>query len=499
MFAVEMKGITKAFGENIKANDSVDLSVRKGEIHAVVGENGAGKSTLMKILYGMYRPDKGKIFIGGSEKSIDSPSTAIKTGIGMVHQHFMLAGTLTVLENIILGDETTTVLGLIDKSSCRKRIKDIAEKFGINIDLDAKVENLSVGTQQKIEIIKILYRSAEILILDEPTAVLTPQESQELFFTLKELKSGGRTIILISHKLSEVLSVSDNITVLRHGKVAGTVESSTTNSGRLAEMIIGSRVEAFSEKSKPLPGEVILSVRELVVMNDKRSIAVNHLSFEIKTGEILGIAGVEGNGQKELIETISGMRKAVEGKVIVNGKPLNNKISIAHIPQDRQKYGMVSDYTIAENVMLGRQREEKFSTVFAIKNKNVFSYTDDLIERYDIRPADVEVVMGSLSGGNQQKVVVSRELTKDTELIIASHPTRGLDIKAAGFVQRSLLDQRENGKGVLLVSSDLQELLLLSDRIAVIYNGKFSAILDPSLTNEVEIGKYMTGTQYNEQ
>lgn len=494
-----MKGITKAFGESVKANDSVDLSVEKGEIHGVVGENGAGKSTLMKVLYGMCKPDRGKIFINGNRKTIDSPSEAIKTGIGMVHQHFMLACNLSVLENVILGDETTRMFGLIDKKSCRKRINEITENFGISIDLDARVENLPVGTQQRIEIIKILYRSAEILILDEPTAVLTPREAEELFSTLRELKAKGKTIILISHKLTEVLSVSDHITVLRHGKVVGSVESSSTTKEKLAEMIIGSKMEAFSDKGKTISGKVILCVSGLKVMNDKKSVAVNDISFEIRAGEIFGIAGVEGNGQNELIETISGLRKAYEGSIIINGKPLNNKMSIAHIPADRQKHGMVPDYTIAENVMLGRQRESRFSSPLAIKRKSVSGYTNMLIEEYDIRPADESEIMGSLSGGNQQKVVVSRELTKDTELIIASHPARGLDIKAAGFVQRTLLEQKTKGKAILLVSSDLAELLMLSGRIAVIYNGKITAILDSTITNEMEIGKYMTGTQDNLQ
>lgn len=490
-----MMGITKVFGENVKANDSVDLSIRRGAIHGVVGENGAGKSTLMKILYGMLKPDSGKILINGEEKTIDSPSIAIKTGIGMVHQHFMLVGPLTVLENIILGEETAGPFGLIDKNSSRKKIMDITRKFGINIDIDEKVDNLPVGLQQKIEIIKILYRSAEILILDEPTAVLAPQETEELFNTLRGLKAGGKTIILISHKLSEVISVTESITVLRRGKVACRVETAATTKDKLAEMIIGSEMDYVSEKSKALPGKPVLVVKDLKVTNDKGAAAVNGISLTVNSGEILGIAGVEGNGQKELIEAVNGLRKADEGTILLNGKPLNNQMTIAHIPADRQKHGMAADYTIAENVLLGRQREDRFSTIFAIRKNAVSEYTDKLIDEYDIRPANNKELLGTLSGGNQQKVVVSRELTRETELIIAAHPARGLDIKAAAFVQGSLLKEREKGKGILLVSSDLTELLMLSDRIAVIYNGKITAMLDPALTGEMEIGKYMTGTE----
>ncbi len=495
-FAIEMYDITKTFGDNFKANDSVNFKVTKGEIHALVGENGAGKSTLMKILYGMYHPTGGKILINGKEELLSSPSAAIHLGIGMVHQHFMLVGTLSVLENIILGDETTT-FDFIDYKSSEKKINSITQNFNINIDLKKKVETLPVGIQQKIEILKILYRNADILILDEPTAVLTPQETDELFNTLKELKREGKTIILITHKLGEVLSISDSVTVLRHGKLAGEVKTASTNKNELAKLIVGGESTGesdFPSKQSHIENEkVILSLNNVTVLNDKKIDAVRNVSFQIKSGEILGIAGVEGNGQTELIEAINGLRKLSEGELLINGKNPNSRYPIAHIPADRHKNGVVMEYSVADNVMLGRERENIFSTPLAIKKNEVINYTNRLIDEYDIRPKNAFQEISGLSGGNQQKVVAARELTKKTELIIASHPTRGLDIKATNFVHTALVKEKNMGKAILVVSSDLQELLKLSDRIAVMYNGEITAMLSSKDTNEREIGLYMTG------
>ena len=489
--AVEMKDITKTFGE-LKANDSVDLEVKKGDIHAIVGENGAGKSTLMNILYGMYHPDDGKVYINGIEAAIHSPADAIKLGVGMVHQHFMLVNTLTVLENIILGDEVTGALNIIDMKRSRQKVRHILNSFDINITLEELTGNLSVGTQQKIEIIKLLYRDADILILDEPTAVLTPQETDELFKTLKVLKNDGKTIILITHKLNEVLDISDNITVLRHGKVTGNVSTKDTGKTELAGMIIGESFEAIENRHNTPKGDVIFEVSGLNVRSDKGIPAVKDISFEIRKGEILGIAGVEGNGQHELIEAICGLRK-YSGELKLNGKPLNDRTPIAHIPANRHKHGIVMEYNLAENVLLGQEGETEFSSAIMIKERALRGFTETLISKYDIRPANVDSLIGGLSGGNQQKVVAAREMTKQTELIVVSHPTRGLDIKAADFVHSVILEECKKGKAIILVSSDLGELLKLSDRIAVIYNGKFNVTLEANKTNEREIGAYMLG------
>lgn len=496
-FTVELSGITKTFGSGFKANDSINLKVAKGEIHALVGENGAGKSTLMKILYGMYHPDEGTIRVNGKQVSIHSPADAISHGIGMVHQHFMLVSTLSALENIILGEEITGAFNKIDIKRSIQKTKQILKSFDINIDLTETTGNLSVGTQQKIEIIKLLYRDAEILILDEPTAVLTPQETDDLFRTLNELKLNGKTIILITHKLGEVLEVSDSVTILRRGKVTGVLETKKTNRNELAKLIVGEYIDILPGKSHQPTDEVVLNVSNLRVLSDKRSESVKNISLEIRKGEIFGIAGVEGNGQTELIEAICGLRKPANGKIEINGKVLDDNIPIAHIPADRHKHGIVMEYTVSENVILGRESEAKFSTTLLLKYDNINSYSDMLIKQYDIRPQDSGAIISGLSGGNQQKVVAAREMTKDTGLIVVNHPTRGLDIKAANFVQSALIEESKKGKAILLVSSDLSELLKLSDKIAVMYNGEFNAVLNSNETNEREIGEYMMGLNNN--
>lgn len=497
MFAIEMQNITKSFGGTFKANDSINFKVQKGEIHALVGENGAGKSTLMKILYGMYHPDSGKILLNGKEEKIISPLKAISLGIGMVHQHFMLVETLTALENIILGAETTNSFGFINYSNAKTNLNSLTKSFNINIDLNAKVETLPVGIQQKIEILKLLYRNADILILDEPTAVLTPQETDELFSTLKELKSKGKTIILITHKLGEVLSVSDNVTVLRHGKVTGNVTTSEINRDELAKMIIGGEMTLTEKENKTISEEIILSVRNLTVLNNRKTEAVKDVSFDIKSGEILGLAGVEGNGQTELIEAINGLRKFKSGKITVRNEVVTDKTSIAHIPADRHKHGIVMDYSISENVILGRENEPSFSSPLKLNQKKISEFSEKLVKDYDVRIQSINQPIKGLSGGNQQKIVAAREMTKQTDLIIASHPSRGLDIKATEFVHTELKKESLKGKAVLVVSSDLNELLKLCDKIIVIYNGEINAVLDRSKTNENEIGLYMMGLKKN--
>ncbi len=492
--AVEMTGIIKTFGEKVIANDSVNFSVIKGEIHALVGENGAGKSTLMKILYGIHSPESGTIKINGNEELINSPSNAIALGIGMVHQHFMLVDTLSVLENIILGSEDTKFGGFLNLHPAENRIQKLIKNYNINIDINEKIENLPVGLQQKVEILKILYRNADILILDEPTAVLTPQEKDELFKSLRDLKKQGKTIILITHKLDEVKSISDSVTVLRRGKLAGVLETSKASIDEIARLMIGE--DYFYKEEKPLgtTGELLLNVQNLSVKNDRGIETVKSVSFSIAGGEILGLAGIEGNGQTELIEALTSVRKIENGKFAFGGKSLD-KIMIANIPANRQKEGIVKDFSIAENILLGRQKEKNFSNFLILKENEIKNYSAELINKFDIRPIDTEQKIRELSGGNQQKVVTARELSKNTEFIIASHPTRGLDIKASNFVHSRLLEAKKEGKAILLVSSDLNELLKLSDRIAVMYKGKIAAILSAEKTNEREIGLYMTGAK----
>lgn len=494
-FAVKMNGITKTFGDDFKANDSVNLSVKAGEIHALVGENGAGKSTLMNILYGMYHPDEGTITINGNNVSIHSPAEAIKLGIGMVHQHFMLVSTVSVLENIILGDEVTGAFDTVDIRRCRKKVKSILNSFDISIDLDETTGRLPVGTQQKIEILKLLYRNADILILDEPTAVLTPRETDELFRTLRELKKEGKTIILITHKLGEVLEVSDMVTVLRRGKVTGVLQTAKTGRTELSELIIGEKFIQQDAKTDNPGARIILEVSGLMVKNERSFPAVRDVSFEISAGEILGIAGVEGNGQTELIEAVCGLRKIESGSIKINGREITRNTAIAHIPANRHKHGMVAEYSLSENILLGRENEPQFSGTLLLKKNAIDSFTDNLIEEYDIRPRDNNTLISGLSGGNQQKVVAAREMTKQTDVIAVSHPARGLDIKAANFVYKTLLGESKKGKAILLVSSDLGELLKLSDRIAVMYNGKFAAVLNAKQTNEREIGEFMLGVK----
>lgn len=489
-----MFGVTKTFGSKVTANESVDFTVPKGEIHALVGENGAGKSTLMKILYGMQRPDSGIIKINGNEEKIDSPAKAIKLGIGMVHQHFMLVNALTVTENIILGYEQTK-FGLINYKTSNNKISKLTEDFNITIDVNEKIQNLPIGLQQKVEILKILYRDSEILILDEPTAVLTPQETDSLFSTLYELKAKGKTIILITHKLDEVMAVSDSITVLRHGEVKGVLEKNETSKEEIARLMVGEDISEAKtgDKSKGFAKE-ILKVNSLTVLNDKEAEAIKNITFSVKSGEIFGIAGVEGNGQNELVEAIASIREIQKGEITVEDE-FNNLSGRAHIPADRHKNGIVRDYNISDNILLGREYENIFSGRVFIKKGELEKYTSQLIETYDIRPVNPAQKIKELSGGNQQKVVVARELSKDTNIIIANHPTRGLDIKASTFVHNSLIKAKNNGNAVLLISSDLSELLKLSDRIAVFYKGAIAALLDADKTNERELGMYMTGAK----
>jgi len=438
MFAVEMQNITKTFGESVVANRSVNFNVIKGEIHALVGENGAGKTTLMNVLYGMYNADKGSILINGKEEIIDSPARAILLHIGMVHQHFMLVNPLTVLENIILGNEITIFPGRIDIHTSRKRINELMMSYNIRIDIDSKISELSVGAQQRVEILKILFRDADILILDEPTAVLTPQETDDLFNTLRFLKEKGKTIILITHKLDEVMGISDNITVMRKGSIVGELLTSNTNREEIAQLMIGKDFEQQVEKGKVDKNDVILNIDNITVLNDKRLEAVKEVSLKIYSGEILGIAGIEGNGQNELAEAVTCLRQPAKGTISIEGKEISRADAIAHIPSDRQRNGMVMDFSLSENMILGRENEDEFSNPFMLKEHRIEEYANSIINKYDVRITNKNRKIKELSGGNQQKAIVGRELSKNSKLIVASHPTRGLDIKATGFVHNIL-------------------------------------------------------------
>lgn len=489
MFAVEMTGITKRFGENIIANDSVDLKIRKGEVHAIVGENGAGKSTLMKILYGMLQPDDGLIKISGSEVLFSTPAEAIKNKIGMVHQHFMLVKPLTIFENIILGSESVKVFGVIDKDLCRRKIDSLSERFGIGVSLDVTAEKIPVGIQQRIEIFKLLYRDAEILILDEPTAVLTPDETESLFKSIRKLQSDGRTIIIISHKLDEVISVSDNVTVMRNGKVVGEKITSETNKEELSELIIGEKLNRVTVTDKTYDENVILKIENLCAKNDKGIQSVNDVSFDIHKGEVFGIAGVEGNGQNELVDCICGLRKISSGRIELK----DDSDSIGHIPSDRLRDGVVLDFSLSENILLGRQYEEIFNNRFSLKKNFLSNYTRELISDYKIKAESSCQSIRELSGGNQQKLVAARELSKNSNLLIVCHPTRGLDIHSTEFVHEILIEEKRKGKAILLLSSDLNELVKLSDRIAVMFNGSINKIFESVEFDERTIGKFMTG------
>jgi simple sugar transport system ATP-binding protein len=500
-----MENIVKRF-PGVLANDHINLEIRKGEIHALLGENGAGKTTLMNILYGLYGPDDdiGKIFINGKEVFIKEPIDAMNSGIGMVHQHFMLVPIMTVAENVILGAETTFSGVRLNYSFSRERVSQISRENGLDIDPDAVIENLPVGLQQRVEIIKILYRGAEILILDEPTAVLTPQEVVELFKTLKALKEEqGKTIIIITHKLKEPMALADRITVLRRGKVVGTVNRDDTSAKDLAEMMIG-RKQVALQKSKPDTTETLLNIENLYVEGERGQVAVKGINLEIHGGEILGIAGVVGNGQSELAEAITGLRPVKDGNILLTGKNLKNSSTreiydtgLSYIPEDRQKTGTVGQFTVAENLILGIHHYKKwflkglFSYFFDLKNVN--SNADTSIHNYDIRTPSIFTKISSLSGGNQQKVVVARELSKNPYVVIASQPTRGLDVGVIEYVHQRLLEIRNSGKGVLLISSDLDEILAISDRIAVMFEGEIVSIEDPQTTNEQRLGLLMAG------
>ncbi|MFC1487773.1 ABC transporter ATP-binding protein [Thermoproteota archaeon] len=500
--AIEMQDITVAF-PGVIANDKIYFSLKKGEIHGLLGENGAGKSVLMKTLYGMHIPEKGKILVNGNEKKIDSPSTAIKLGIGMVHQHFMLVPHLTVAENIILGRELTNHKILLDMEKTLKNVSVFCDQYNLCINMDAQIYTLPVGMQQRVEILKTLYRGADVLILDEPTSVLTPQESEELFKAVKALKDQGKTIVFISHKLKEVLQICDKITVLRKGKVVGTVRTSETNQNELAKMMVGRKVKLSYQKEETKKDKIVLKIENLKTRDDRGIPALKGINLNVNKHEILGLAGVQGNGQTELAEVITGLRKANEGKIVLNGINITGispkdriNMGISHIPEDRQKRGLILDFSVMENLILGNQDIPPFSEdKIRINYKKATNFAKKLIKDFSIKTPTKDTKVRYLSGGTQQRVVVAREFSRNPKLIIASQPTRGLDVGATEYVHNKLMEMRDQGAAIILLSADLDEIWMLSDRIAVIYEGKIVAIRDLLETNRQEIGLLMAGAQ----
>ncbi|MEQ9764050.1 ABC transporter ATP-binding protein [Streptococcus jiangjianxini] len=495
---IEMREITKIFGDFV-ANDKINLNLQKGEIHALLGENGAGKSTLMNMLAGLLEPTSGEIVVNGQSVSIDSPSKSSHLGIGMVHQHFMLVEAFTVAENIILGNEITSGASL-DMKKAHKEITELSEQYGLAVNPKAKVADISVGAQQRVEILKTLYRGADILIFDEPTAVLTPAEIAELMVIMKNLTKEGKSIILITHKLDEIRAVADRVTVIRRGKSIETVEVGDATSEDLAEMMVGRSVSFTTAKQPSVPGEVVLSIDHLVVNENRGVPAVKDLSLEVRAGEVVGIAGIDGNGQSELIQAITGLRKVKSGRVTIKGQDATKmssrkitELSVAHVPEDRHRDGLVLDMTLAENVALQTYYKEPLSKNGVLNYNKINEYAKKLMAEFDVRGASELVPARGFSGGNQQKAIIAREIDRDPDLLIVSQPTRGLDVGAIEYIRKRIIEERTNGKAVLVVSFELDEILDLSDRIAVIHDGKIQGIVAPEKTNKQELGVLMAG------
>ncbi len=531
---LELRHICKYF-PGIKANDDVSLTLKKGEIHALLGENGAGKSTLMSMVSGLYEPDSGEIFLNGEKVSIKDPHEACKMGIGMVHQHFMLVGVFSALENIILGEEPVGRFGHLKPKEARAKLENLCTKYNFHIDLDEKIDDMSVGEQQKVEILKMLYRDSNILIFDEPTAVLTPQEIDDLMISMRNLAKEGKSILFISHKLNEIMAVTDKVTILRKGQCIGTLNTKETNEEELSRLMVGRDVQLVTQKSECKPGEDILTIKNLTVFNqEKGKDTVNNVSLNVRKGEIVCLAGIEGNGQSDLIYALTGICKAKEGEIILHhvknphynktikkfleskGKTYKEeeyidahleKLSIrnrelaglSHIPEDRHKYGLALDFSLEDNLVLERYFQKPFN-VFDIRNKKAINeYAKKLIDEYDIRSSlGTDTIVRSMSGGNQQKAIIGRQLDLNSPLLIAVSPTRGLDVGAIEKIHKQLIENRDSGKGVLLVSLELEEVMNVSDRILVMHNGKIVAELNPKETTVQEIGLYMSGAKVQE-
>ena len=503
-YVIEMLNIRKEF-PGIVANDDITLRLKRGEIHALLGENGAGKSTLMSVLFGLYQPEAGEIRKNGQVVHINNPNDATALNIGMVHQHFKLVDVFTVLDNIILGAEDTK-LGFLQKKAAREKVEALSKKYGLTVDLDAKVEDITVGMQQRTEILKMLYRDNEILIFDEPTAVLTPQEIDELMEIMRGFAKEGKSILFITHKLNEIMAVSDRVTILRKGKYVGTVETKNTTKQELSSMMVGRPVQLEVHKKPAQPGEVILDVENMVVSSNRhKNNAVKNVSFQVRAGEIVCIAGIDGNGQSELVYGLTGLEKTTGGKVTLCGQDIThasihkrNHSGMSHIPEDRHKHGLVLDDTLENNIVLQRFQEPQFQTMGFINRGAVRKYAERIIEQYDVRSGQGHITISrSMSGGNQQKAIIGREVDRENPLLIAVQPTRGLDVGAIEYIHGQLVAQRDAGKAVLLVSLELDEVMNLSDRILVMYEGEIVGELDPKKTDVQELGLYMAGAKRN--
>lgn len=498
-YVIEMLDIRKEF-PGVVANNNITLQVKKGEIHALLGENGAGKSTLMNVLFGLYQPERGEIKIKGEKVHITNPNIANDLGIGMVHQHFMLVEPFTVTQNIILGSEPKKGVK-IDLRKAEKEVQELSDRYGLRVDPKAKIRDISVGMQQRVEILKMLYRGADVLIFDEPTAVLTPQEIDELIEIMQSLVKEGKSIILITHKLKEIMQTCDRCTVIRKGEGIGTVNVADTTVDELAALMVGRAVSFKTEKTEANPQEVVLEVENLHV-NDTRNVpTVKGLNLEVRANEIVGIAGVDGNGQTELIEAIAGLRKVESGSISLNGKPITKlsprkvtEMGLGHIPQDRQKMGLVLDFPVSENIVLQSYYKEPYSKYKLLKYEKIDQYAKDIVDEYDVRTPSIHTKTSALSGGNQQKVIIGREVDRSPDFLIAAQPTRGLDVGAIEFIHKKLIEERDNGKAVLLVSFELDEILNVSDRIVVLFDGKIVADVKPSETNEQQLGLLMAGS-----
>jgi ABC-type uncharacterized transport system ATPase subunit len=501
-YVIEMLNITKEF-PGIKANDNITLQLKKSEVHALLGENGAGKSTLMSVLFGLYQPDAGVIKMGGKEVQIKNPNDATALNIGMVHQHFKLVEVFSVLDNIILGMEPNK-MGFLNKKEARDKVVKLSEKYGLHIDPDAKIEDISVGMQQRVEILKMLYRDNEILIFDEPTAVLTPQEIKELMAIMKSFTAEGKSILFITHKLQEIMEVADRCTVLRKGKLVGTVDVKSTTKEELSRMMVGRPVSFTVDKKEQTPGDVVLDIQGLTVPSKRhKNNAVKNVSMNVRAGEIVCIAGIDGNGQTEFAHALTGLEKPSGGKITLRGCDITNarvrdrsKLGMSHIPEDRHKHGLILDFSLADNLVLQRYWQPDFQNSGFIRREAVREYADKLISQYDIRSGQGSAtVVRAMSGGNQQKAIVAREIDKNPDLLVAIQPTRGLDVGAIEYIHKQLVAQRDAGKGILLISLELDEVMNMSDRILVMYEGEIVGEFDPKKTTIEELGLYMAGAK----
>ena len=501
---LELRGITKRF-PGVVANDDVNLSISTGEVLALVGENGAGKSTLMNVLYGLYKADEGEILIDDSAVRFTSPADAISAGIGMVHQHFMLVPVFTVAENVILGVEPTKRFGALDIDKARQLVREVSDRYNLDLDPDAIVEDLPVGVRQRVEIVKVLMRDAKIVVFDEPTAVLTPSEIIEFFSIVRTLIAAGKGVVFITHKLKEALTIADRINVLRRGKVAGAADPKTATEAQIAEMMVGRAVQLTVNKKPATPGDAVLNVQNLSVVDPDGRKVVDDISFVVHAGEIVGVAGVQGNGQTELVETLSGLRRLSSGQITLDGKDVTHSSprdlhasGMGHIPEDRQLQGLVTGMSITENLVLTRYHDGMFSDGVKMKWPKAKEIAKELVANYDIRTSDPEQLASTLSGGNQQKVIVARELSRDIRLVLAAQPTRGIDVGSIEYIHEQIVKERDSGTAVLIVSTELDEVMALSDRVLVMYRGKIVAELDPKKVSHMDVGLYMAGSRPTE-